>query len=200
MHKLTPLVLALGTVFFFGAGCAVSSNLQPSNQPPSTTTTPATTTVPGSTTGTVGGTSSTPAIILESVTATDQTTVATVIKQDRDIQQVVGQSLLSKPFAYQYADVTGIKKTQAVVSISSGGSAGTLYVIVVGKTSTGLTILARLRGTQMQVTTPNHTLVIKQPQYKSDDPNGRPSAMVTSTYVWNGTTFVKQGDVVTPNT
>ena len=106
------------------------------------------------------------------------------------------------PATIIYSDLTGDGREEAVVPISSGGTAGNPAFIVVGYRDGRLVgLLTEVPGEgSVQVQVVNKQLVESVPVYSTGDLPGFPSEIKNIYYAWNGSGFVvaKQQTVPDP--
>ena len=98
-----------------------------------------------------------------------------------------------------YADLTGDGREEAIVPISSGGTAGNLAFIVLGYRGGELdTLLSEVPAEgSVQVELEDHQLVELLPVYSPGDTPGFPSRIKKVQYIWkNGALVVGQEEVV----
>ena len=98
-----------------------------------------------------------------------------------------------------YADLTGDGQEEAIVPISSGGTAGNLAFIVLGYRGGDLvTLLSEVPAEgSVQVELEDHHLVEVLPVYSPGDTPGFPSRIKKVQYIWkNGALVVGSEEVV----
>ena len=96
------------------------------------------------------------------------------------------------PDAIMYADLTGDRAEEAVVSVSSGGEGGDIAIFVFGYGPTGLQELLRVlpENRSLRADVIDDTLTVTEPVFGPDDPLCCPSKLRKTTYEWNGSKLV----------
>jgi hypothetical protein len=113
------------------------------------------------------------------------------------LRQRLGGEVMAEDILY--ADLTGDGQEEAIVPISSGGTAGNLAFIVLGYRGGDLvTLLSEVPAEgSVQVELEDHHLVEVLPVYSPGDTPGFPSRIKKVQYIWkNGALVVGQEEVV----
>jgi hypothetical protein len=122
------------------------------------------------------------------------------LSQNSAVQELIQQSGGEvDPATIIYVDLTGDGLEEAIVPISSGGTAGTLGFVVLsyqeGKLASLLTETPT--GESMQVEVVNGQLIESMPLYAAGDIQGFPSRIKKFYYAWkDGSLFVARNEVV----
>jgi hypothetical protein len=100
-----------------------------------------------------------------------------------------------------YADLTGDGREEAIVPISSGGTAGNLAFIVLGYRGGELVTLLSEAPTEgsVQVELEDHHLVEVLPVYSAGDTPGFPSRIKKVQYIWKDGALVVGSEEVVEN-
>jgi hypothetical protein len=89
--------------------------------------------------------------------------------------------------------VTGDGAEDAIVPISSGGEGGNIALFVYGFGPTGLAeLLRKTTDTSLTASIVEGQLEVTEASYAVGDPLCCPSDLVTTTYVWDGTSLVPE--------
>jgi len=106
----------------------------------------------------------------------------------RELANAVGGEVVQQDVIY--ADVTEDGVEEAIVPISSGGTAGNLAFAVLTPQGDGARALlseqASGRGGIALEVTPDGQLIATEPVYGPEDPECCPSLLLRTTYGWNG--------------
>jgi hypothetical protein len=87
----------------------------------------------------------------------------------------------------QYVDLTGDGQEEAIVPLSSGGTAGNIALWVYGYVDDRLEVLlSRPQSYKIVGRVEDGTLVLVDPVYGPDDPNCCPSQLRNTYYEWDG--------------
>jgi hypothetical protein len=143
-------------------------------------------------------------------TVTPQATATATPQDIEDInlsQQADVQAMLRRtggevvPADVLYADLTGDGQEEAVVPISSGGTAGNIAFLVLSYQDSELvSILAKVpESGSMRLSVTEGQLVEMQPVYEEGDEPGFPSRIKSIYYGWDGEELVVEREEETPS-
>jgi hypothetical protein len=137
-------------------------------------------------------------------------TATTTQQNIRDVdltQEAEVQRLLTENFgevvdgSIIYADLTRDGAEEAIVPISSGGTAGNVAYVVYGYRDGALTVLLSKDGLRnVQLSVEDDRLVEQTPEYAPGDPNCCPSQFRIRRYVWNGDELFLEEEGTVPAT
>ena len=124
-----------------------------------------------------------------------------------DVQMLLNQagSGSIEPKTVVFADVTGDQREEAIIPISSGGTAGNLaYVVFTLKAGTPQKVLTRTLGRSsaggLKMTVEDGKLVESSAEYGPSDPLCCPTVLKLTTFRWDGASLQVVGEQQVPLT
>lgn len=161
---------------------------------------------PTATPSSVAGATASPEATATPGATSDGTTTQNIrdvdLTQEAEVQRLVSESFGQVvPGSIIYADLTGDGAEEAVVPISSGGTAGNVAYAVYGYRDDTLTVLLSKDGlSKVNLTVEDERLVEQTPEYADGDPNCCPSQFRIRRYVWDGDELFLEEEGTVPAT
>jgi hypothetical protein len=110
--------------------------------------------------------------------------------------KIEGYAIFDSP---SYGDLTGDGKPEAILPVSSGGTAGDVGALLFRLGRSGKPeLITSVGGYKMNASITNAELVVMQPQYAGWEPNCCPSAITTERYKLRGNGLRRVGRAVDP--